>query len=390
MPRLTKRLIDATTYPAAGQVFIRDEELSGFALRVTPGSKSFILEKRIHGRGRRYTIGPYGPLTVEQARKQAQELIADISRGLDPTGIRQAQRDEFTFGQLKDLYLERHGIRKRSVRNDESMLDNHLAPWHSRKLSAIARADLVKLHVKIGENAPYAANRVVALVRRMFNLARTWGVFGGDNPAAGIELFKEEKRDRFVKPEELPELFKAIQKEPNPYRAAAFLILLLTGARKTEVLCMRWEDLDLKQATWRIPETKAGRPHLLPLPRAAVKLLAHLPRQEGSPYVFPGRRQGQHLVKLSKAWKTIRQEAKLEDVRIHDLRRTLGSWLAASGASLPLIGKALNHSQVSTTAVYARLDLEPVRVALEANAKKMLAVANGQPAARSKDSQRGK
>jgi integrase len=224
----------------------------------------------------------------------------------------------------------------------------------------------------------------------MFNLARTWGVFGGDNPAAGIELFKEEKRDRFVKPEELPELFKAIQKEPNPYRAAAFLILLLTGARKTEVLCMRWEDLDLKQATWRIPETKAGRPHLLPLPRAAVKLLAHLPRQEGSPYVFPGRRQGQHLVKLSKAWKTIRQEAKLEDVRIHDLRRTLGSWLAASGASLPLIGKALNHSQVSTTAVYARLDLEPVRVALEANAKKMLVVAGGLSVARTKESHRDK
>ena len=373
MPKLTKRLIDATPYPAAGQVFVRDDELAGFALRATPGSKSFILEKRIHGRARRYTIGPYGPLTVDQARQRAEELIGDIARGQDPTGIRQTQRDEFTFGQLKDRYLKVYGSRKRSIRNDESMLKHHLAVWQLRKLSAITRADLVKLHVKIGETAPYAANRVVALVRRMFNVATIEGLFNGENPARGIELFREEKRDRFVKPDELPGLFTAIEQEPNRYASTAFLVLLLTGARRGEVLTMRWTDVDLPAATWRIPETKAGRPHTLPIAKPVMKLLGLLPRQSGSPFVFPGRKPGTPLVNGAKAWRRIRTAAKLEDVRIHDLRRTLGSWLVASGASLSLIGKALNHSQVSTTAVYARLQLDPVRVALEANAKQMLA-----------------
>lgn len=411
MPRLTKRLIDVTPYPAAGQVFVRDDELAGFALRATAGSKSFILEKRIRGRVRRYTIGPYGPLTVDQAREEAQKLIGDIARGHDPTGIRQAAREEFTFGQLSALYLERQGPRKRSILNDQSMLDAHLAPWRLRKLSSITRADLVKLHLKVGEKiprqqakkdaasvlirtsssqapryrkriiqgGPYVANRVVALVRRMFNLAQTWEVFAGDNPAAGIEFFKEEKRDRFVHPDELQSLHAAIEQEPNRYASAAFLVLLLTGARRGEVLTMQWADLDLKQAIWRIPETKAGRPHTLPLARPVMKLLRLLPRQSGSPFVFPGRKPGAPLVNVSKAWRRIRTVAKLEDVRIHDLRRTLGSWLVASGESLTLIGKALNHSQVSTTAIYARLQLDPVRQALEANAQRMLTVARQRP-----------
>lgn len=411
MPKLTKRLIDAAPYRAAGQAFLRDDELPGFALRVTKSAKAFVLEKRIHGRVRRFTIGPYGPLTIVQARKRAQELIGEIAGGQDPTGIRQAQRDEFTFGKLSALYLERHGPRKRSIPNDQSMLDAHLAPWRLRKLSSITRADLVKLHLKVGEKiprqqakkdavlvlirtsspkapryrkriiqgGPYVANRVVALVRRMFNLARTWGVFTGDNPATGIEFFKEEKRDRFVKPDEMQGLHQALDQEPNRYASTAFLVLLLTGARRGEVLSMQWADLDLNQATWRIPETKAGRPHTLPLAKPVLKLLGLLPRQSGSPFVFPGRKPGTHLVNVSKAWGRIRKVAKLDDVRIHDLRRTLGSWLVASGESLSLIGKALNHSQVSTTAIYARLQLDPVRVALESNAQRMLTVVRRRP-----------
>ncbi len=371
---MTKRRLDDAPFPTAGQTFIRDDELLGFALRITPGSKSFILEKRIHGRVRRFTIGPYGPLTVDQARKEAQGLIADIARGLDPTGIRQAQRDEFTFGMLADLYLERHGPRKRSISNDRSMLKTNLAAWRLRKLSSITRADVGKIHLQVGQRARYAANRTIALVRRMFNLARTWGVFEGDNPARGIELFKEEKRDRFVKPDELPGLHRAIEQEPNQYASAAFLVLLLTGARRGEVLAMQWADLDLKAASWRIPETKAGRPHTLPLARPVLKLLGRLPRKSGSPFVFPGRKPGAHLVNVSKAWRRIRTVAKLQDVRIHDLRRTVGSWLVAGGESLTLIGKALNHSQLSTTAIYARLQLDPVRVALESNAQRMLTV----------------
>jgi integrase len=185
-------------------------------------------------------------------------------------------------------------------------------------------------------------------------------------------LFPEEKRDRFIQPHELPQLFEALNVEPNPYVKTALLVALLTGARGGEVLAMCWLDVDLSQAIWRIPDTKAQRPHCLPLPQPVVTLLQALPRVHDNPYVFPGRDARGHLTNISKAWIRIRMRGGLADVRIHDLRRTLGSWLAASGASLPLIGKALNHSQVSTTAIYARLSLEPVRAALDSNAQQML------------------
>ena len=201
-------------------------------------------------------------------------------------------------------------------------------------------------------------------------------MYTGENPATGIELFPEEKRDRFVQPHELPRLFEALDEEPNPDVKTAFLVALLTGARRGEVLAMRWADVNLDQAVWRIPHTKARRPHWLPLPQSVVALLQALPRLEGCPYIFPGRRGRNHLVNIAKAWQRIRTRAGLSGIRIHDLRRTLGSWLAASGASLPLIGRALNHTQVSTTAIYARLQLEPVRTALEANASQMLALSH--------------
>ena len=157
-----------------------------------------------------------------------------------------------------------------------------------------------------------------------------------------------------------------------PFVRGAFFVGLLTGARRSEVLTMKWEDLDLQQAIWRIPDTKAGRPHTIPLPIPVIQELLKLPRLEGNPFVFCGRWGRSHLINVSKLWRRIRKEAGLDDVRIHDLRRTLGSWLVAAGASLPLIGKALNHSNQGTTAIYARLQLDPVRVALEANATRML------------------
>ncbi len=376
MPNLTKRLIDAASCPSKGQVFIRDAELPGFALRLTHGRKMFIVEKRLHKRLHRVTIGAYGAYTVEQARQQAHAMLQAIFEGHDPAQERRERRQEPTFGELVARYLTRHAPRKRSGQNDRNMLTRYLVSWETRRLSSLSRKDMVALHTRIGETAPYAANRVVALVRKMFNLASLWGVYTGENPATGIELFPEEKRDRFIQPHELPRLFEALKEEPNPYVRTAFLVALLTGARRGEVLAMCWEDVDLTQAVWRIPHTKAGRPHLLPLPQAVVILLQGLPHLLGCPYVFPGRDGKGHLVNIAKAWTRIRARARLADVRIHDLRRTLGSWLAASGASLPLIGRALNHTQVNTTAIYARLSLDPVRAALDANAHRMLALAD--------------
>jgi integrase len=375
MRRLTKQVIDETPFPSAGQVFVRDTELPGFALRVTKGRKSFILEKRIRGRMRRLTIGPYGPLTVDQARKLAATHVGAIAQGDDPAQVRQDRLHEPTFGDLTAQYLDRHAPRKRSARDDQGMLSTHLAVFRTRKLTDLNRTDVARLHAKVGETAPYRANRLVALLRKMFNLARDWGLHAGENPATRIQMFREESRDRFVQPEELPRLFQAIAEESDPSVRAVVLTALLTGARRTEVLTMRWDEVSLTRAEWRIPQTKAGRPHLLPLPHTLVATLRRLPRVYGNPYVFPGEHGAGHLQNMKRVWDRIRLTAGIHDVRFHDLRRTVGSWLAGSGESLHLIGKVLNHRDVSTTAIYARLNLDPVRQALERNASKMLEAA---------------
>ncbi|WP_447974207.1 tyrosine-type recombinase/integrase [Nitrospira sp. Kam-Ns4a] len=372
--KLTKRVIEQTPCPTTGQVFVRDTELPGFAVRLTPGAKTFILEKRIHGQVRRITLGRYGVLTVEQARAEAIKKTAEIVAGGDPAAARQAARAVPTWGDLEDRYRAEWLPRKRSARNDLALLEHKLADWRRWPLTAITRAEVSKVHTAIGKAHPYQANRLLALVRKMFNLAEVWGLYPGPNPCKGIPPFPEEKRDRFVTPAELPRLWRAIQEEPNEYVRAAFILCLLTGARRGEVLAMKWEDLDVEHGLWRIPQTKANRPHYVPLPRPALEELTKLPRLADNPYVFPGRGGRGHLVAVSKPWQAIQRRARLEDVRIHDLRRTVGSWLAASGASLPLIGKALNHSQPRTTAIYARLQVDAVRAALEANAAKMLTV----------------
>lgn len=375
MARLTKRLIDRTPCPNEGQLFLRETELPGFGIRLTKHRKTFILEKRIHGRMRRLTLGSYGPLTVEQARQQAQTYIAEILQGGDPAQARQEQIRSHTFGTFSEVYLERHGSRKKSVRNDRTMLTRYLSVWRNRKLTSIRQAEVANLHARLGARTPYAANRTLALIQKMFNLAQTWGLYHGDNPAKGIERFPEVKRERFVHRRELAQLWTALEQESNPFIRTIFSMSLLTGARRNEILSMQWADLDLSNAIWRIPITKTNRAHILPLPQAMVHMLRRLPRFDGHPYVFPSHIGTTHIVNVSKAWQRIRRRANLPDVRIHDLRRTLGSWLATDGASLPLIGKILNHTQPSTTAVYARLDLEPVQHALEANAKRMLAYA---------------
>lgn len=373
--RITKRVVDKATCPTTGQFFLRDTDLAGFGVRLTRGQKTFILEKRMRGRVRRMTIGAYGPLTVEQARSKAEQFAGRIANGEDPAEDRFTAREEITFGELIATYLQRHGPRKKTARADQNRLDRHATDWKSRRLSAITRAEVARRHGLIGAESPYEANRLLALLSRMFNLGRIWGVSHAENPTEGVERFAEVKRDRFVQPDELPRLFQALAQESDPYIKTAFLISLLTGARIGEVLSMQWDHLSLDHAVWWLPETKAGRPHLLPLPGPVLAALRALPRLEGNPFVFPSHGKQRHLTDLSRAWARLCERAKLTDLRIHDLRRTLGSWLAVSGASLPLIGKVLNHSQPSTTAIYARLHLDPVREALEANAKRMIEMA---------------
>ncbi len=375
--KLTKRLIDSTPSPTTGQVFLRDTELQGLSLRLTPGLKTFVIEKFIKGRSRRMKIGVYGVFTVEDARKRAKELMGDIAKGEDPFQDKVSRRHGPTFGDLKEYYLNDHAARKKikSVKDDTNKINKYLRPWFNRKLTDIDQKDVYNLHSEIGITAPIQANRVIELVRRMFNTARKRKMFDGVNPVTDIDWFPEQERDRFVQPDELPRLMQALAQEVNPYVRGALVVSLFTGARIGEVRTMKWHEVDLGQGIWRLPETKAGRPHIIPLPKHVIKLLQSLPLMAGNSCVFPGKHRDGHIGSLASAWDRIKKQADLEDVRIHDLRRTLGSWMAGAGESLVMIGKILNHSTPSVTQVYARLALDPVRQALEANSQRMLAVA---------------
>ncbi len=380
--KLTKTALDKFIYEreAPAKDIRWDSTLSGFGVRIYPtGRKTFVVFYRADGRQRLMTLGQYGVLTLDQARDLAKRKLSEVIEGGDPLATKQQAAAGETVKALCETYMERHARpHKKSWKEDEQRIDRRIIPaWGNLKASSLRRNDVAMLHSKVGEDHPYEANQILALLSRMFDLARRWGFVPEDfpNPARDIDKFKEQKRDRWVTPEELPKLAEAIDNEQNPVASAALWMYLLTGARKSELLSARWEDVDLERRELCFRDTKAGRTHYLPLNEPALAVLRSLGRLEGNPYIFPGHKQGAHLVNISKPWNRVRKAAGVEDVRLHDLRRTVGSWLAQAGNSLHLIGRVLNHSNQSTTAVYARFGEDHVRQALEAHGKLIMGVA---------------
>ena len=383
---LTKRDIDRLAWnPDGPKIQLHaDGEIPGFWVRVYPtGKKAFVLRYRPEGAAqpKMLTVGAYRVLTLEQARKLARTELLKVKSGADPQAERRKARLASDVRGLADVYLERHAkARKKSWKEDERRLNKYVLPaLGSRKIADVKRADVARLHTRIGDTKPYEANRVLALVAVMFNKAAEWGLLdeGAPNPAARVQPFKERSRDRWITPTELPKLVEAIEAEPNPYIQAAFRLYLLTGLRRNELLGLQWKDVDFERRELRLDDTKAGRSHVVPLSAPALEVLRSLPRTIGNAYVLPGHIRGKPLVNVSKPWQRIRKRAGMEDVRLHDLRRTVGSWLAAGGASLPLIGKVLNHSNASTTQVYARLAEDATRTALEQHGETIGPLLNG-------------
>lgn len=381
MATLTKGRIDRLKHDPNGPAtqIEYDDEIPGFGVRLyESGRKAFVVWYRTaSGRKRMQTIGAFGPWTLQQAREEAREIIVEANRGSDPMAERQGARRGTSVREFSAVYLERHAKpRKKTWTEDERRIEKHINPaLGARKMEDLRRADVARFHGEIGMDAPYEANRVLALLRVMLNKAEEWGYLeeGTPNPAAKVEPFREKKRDRWVRPEELPRLMEAVAEEENPYIRAAVKLYLLTGLRKSELLGLRWQDVELSgdRPELRLRDTKAGRPHTVPLSPVAVEILRDLPRMLHNPHVFPGHRKGQPLVNISKPWRAIRERAGMKDVRLHDLRRTVGSWLATSGASLPLIGSVLNHTNASTTQIYAHLADDAARQALEKHGERI-------------------
>jgi integrase len=278
--------------------------------------------------------------------------------------------------------MEHHAkAKKESWRRDKIQVDKWLKPRLGKLLVRdVKRPHIARLHAEIGKVHQVNANRVLSLLSKMFNEATVWGFLDEDapNPAKKIERFAETSRDRFLSKDDLPALGKAINNAPDEILKRLIWLYLLTGMRKSELMAIKWEDIDLEQGSIRLAKhktsKKSGAAKHVPLSALAVRLLKSMPRFIDNSHVFPGLRKGDHKRDVRKAWDNIKEEAKIKDLTIHDLRRTVGSYMAEEGRSLALIGELLGHTSEKTTKIYARFGNQPLRNALEEHAKQLESV----------------
>lgn len=375
----TKTAIAAFPDPPKGQrSTYYDEKVQKLAIRLTAaGSRTFYVIKRTESGMAWLKLGLFPDLSVENARKEAEKVLGQFAQGNDPAQIRRAERAEMTLDDLHNEYMTRCAAFNRRPDKPKANYRLYLSAWGKRKLSTIRHEEVDRLHKKIGrENGVVTANIALKLLHVMFNKAiNEWRIWSGENPAHGIKKFPEQSRDRFLQSDELPRFFQAVAEESNETIRDYVLISLLTGARRTNVLEMRWQDVSFERAEWRIGMTKNGTPQTVTLSPEALEVLRNRKPQEEAVFVFPGTGKQGHLAEPKKGWTRILERAGIADLRIHDLRRTLGSWQAKTGASMAIIGKSLNHKSQSTTAIYARLDLDPVRQSVNTATSVMMAAA---------------
>jgi integrase len=427
--------------PKRGNRIHYDSTVAGFGLRVTAaGAKAFVLNYRTRsGRERRYTIGQFPTISVAAARKKAAELKNGIREGRDPLADIDAERAAPTIEDLCKRFVDGHLPNKRESTREgyRAAIESAILPaWRHRKIAEITFADVDALHRKITDQgtrkhdprrAPYRANRVVAVLSKMFSLAVRWK-WCADNPTKGLDRNVESKRRRYLSGDELAALLETLHEREEAThstgqhrgdRAADIVrLLLLTGARRGEVLAARWGQFDLHDGSWTKPAatTKQNQEHRVPLSAQARKVLVDIRSRVGEPpadddFIFPGRGTRAPQTTLKKAWhgiidratvllfaarptqpegklveelrRSLGREPKMRDVdgaagamgiklpeglrdlRLHDLRHSYASFLASAGLSLPTIGALLGHTQPATTARYAHLFDDPLRQATE-------------------------
>lgn len=397
--------------------YFADSQEKGLGLYTTPnGAKTFYIRKRIKGRDERIIIGPAEIISVEKARLKARLIKEQISEGLDPAAERKrAIYKELTLGAHCKDYIEVYSRKHNKTWHlDERELERFFGDWFQRRMIDITRFEVQKRYQQITENnGMFQANRTLERLRSAYNKAIEWG-WQGDNPARHIKKHREKTRERFIYPEEMPYLIQSLNNEPSVTARDYFWLLLLTGARKTNMLMMRWEQINWKRETWRIPDTKNGESVLLPLLEKSIALLKQRFENSTSEWVFPSNLDSEkHFVNAKRAWrrivsratiyqwyaddrfksiidecqlklakdnynnywiKLIKQRAAQEEVtlpiglmdtRIHDIRRTFGSYQAINGSNLLVIGRSLGHKCEKSTRVYARLSLDPVRASMK-------------------------
>ena len=400
--KLTKRVVDAIGHENRVTI-VYDTDLKGFGVRLAPtGHLSWFVEYRPGAGGRntgkrRMVVGSR-ELTPEQARTAAKQILASVSLGRDPAADRRRKREMSTFREFANRFLVDEvaiKLKPRTVENYRIYLNKHAIPAiGSIPLDALTKADVARLHSRIGQTKPMTANRVIECLSSLFRYAATCGlVLHGHNPTRGIRKFREKRREQFLSSDELELLGSAIREgetvgipwnldqtkltakhvpknnrrtKLGPHAAAALRLLIFTGARLREILHLRWEYVDFERGLLLLPDSKTGRKTIV-LNAPALAVLAALPRIGA--YVIAGETAGTKNEKaradLHRPWQLVSKHAGLDGVRLHDLRHTHASFGAGAGLGLPIIGKLLGHAHASTTQRYAHLDVDPLRRASE-------------------------
>jgi len=390
--RAIDRLVRALPKPGTGNKTYSEVELRrrgltgpwvrGLAPRVTTAdARAWVMRYRAEGVERLHTIGTIEAWPAEKVWGEASELRRMVDSGADPRMERKAKQEAPTVNDLADRFEAEHLTKRRpsTARDYAAMLRQYIRPeFGPRKVAAIEAENIEALHARIAKVAPYRANRVAAVLSKMFALAIKWRM-RADNPVRGIERAPEQKRQRYLSPAEIARLSAAIATHPERASANAVRLLLLTGARRGEVLSATWDQIDLAGGVWTKPAatTKQNRDHRIPLSAPALQLLAGMKADADAenerrgryrlapvPFLFPGK-DGKPMSEIKHFWAAACRTAEIEGARIHDLRHTHASILASLGLSLPIIGALLGHTQAATTHRYAHLMDDPLRAATD-------------------------
>lgn len=384
MPNLKLRQDTVRTLPFAGghskqQCIYWDETLPTFGVRVyASGRRTYVCAYRVRTRKRLAKLGSVTLLTLDQARKKAKAMLGAAADGEDPNPPTPPIPPVHYVEELCARYVERHAKKKKKTwADDESILKRYIiAKLRGRLATSITSADLEPIHADLGTEHPYAANRLLKVYRKMVNWAKVAGALPRDyaSPVQDIVWFPERSRKRFLTIEEMPRFLAALEQEDSDYARHAIWLLLLTGLRCKELLTAQWADVDWDAGTLFIGMTKNGEPLLTPLSAAAIDRLRMIPRIDSNPYIICGRKLRGHLTSLTDPLRRVLKRANIDGVRVHDVRRTVGSWMAQEGKSLHLIGSVLNHKDPKTTAGYAYFQTQQRRQALDDHARRVLAL----------------